>query len=431
DKATDAVNETATDAMDKASDVADKATDAVNEMATDAADKASDAADKATDAVNEMATDAMNEAVDAADKAVEALNKAAAGIVVKDSGGADKVATDAMNEAVNAADKAVEALNKVAAGMVVKDSSVTGMAVEAVNKASDAVNEAVRAVNVVGGGVNQAPDVANKAAFDAMGKATDAINKASVVVNEAVDAINKATIGMVDETAGAVNKEFSSQGDVQSQEFPLENQKVLFKDYDLDKLLLNIRAVLEHNTLEKVQKQFHQLFDKKDSVVYSCALENVADMQNDHSQKTPEESDHLVSQQDEDDSLLSSKALYKEGYNFIRSAHYVEAEKAFCAFQQRYKKDPLSDDALFWLAEALLGQKRYHEAAQVYLTAWYKDTKKLYTSEILLKLAGSMVALEQNKQACAPVAKNLKKQQTLQSIFCQSLKRGEAAHGAH
>ncbi|BBL53869.1 hypothetical protein MF1_11270 [Bartonella quintana] len=46
----------------------------------------------------------------------------------------------------------------------------------------------------------------------------------------------------------------------------------------------------------------------------------------------------------------------KKAYNSLLSGNYVEDEKAFCAFRRRYEKGPLSDDALFWLAEALLGQ---------------------------------------------------------------------------
>ncbi len=279
---------------------------------------------------------------------------------------------------------------------------------------------------------------------------------------------------------------------VQSREFILENQKTLFKDYDLDKLLHNIRMVLEHSSLQNVQKQFHQLFDKKDSAVYPCAFESadvdknlqavkeewkeqsakggektVADgeshtdksrLQEMHDpvketgehlremykdveeiegrvkeaynflEKTHEKTDHIEPNHGEDSSLFSSQALYKKGYDFILSANYVDAEKAFCAFQQRYKKDPLSDDALFWLAEALLGQKRYHEAAQVYLHVWYADKKKLYSSDILLKLARSMVALEQNKEACALFAKRSKHQNTLESVFCKPLKRSGIVH---
>lgn len=209
--------------------------------------------------------------------------------------------------------------------------------------------------------------------------------------------------------------------------------------------------VLEHNNLKNVNKQFHGLFDKKDLSVYSCSFEKSAVDEKSQTVKEEKEQVHSTGDQTkvaaveaeveshdhenskahevsapievhQSDNLSSSKALYKEGYDFIRSANYVDAEKSFCAFRNRYKKDSLSDDALFWLAESLLGQKRYHEAAQVYLTAWYADKKKLYTSEILLKLARSMVALEPNKDDCAHFVRKSKHQKTLESIFCKSAK---------
>ncbi len=277
-------------------------------------------------------------------------------------------------------------------------------------------------------------------------KATDAVDKAIDAVKEAPEATDEAS-----DAAEKASDVMEHQGII------LENQQALFKDYDLDKLLHEIRAVLEHNNLKNVNKQFHRLFDKQDSSVYSCPFENAAvdeqvqtvkeEMEQDHStgdqtkvaavEAKVESHDHensqpfnkaydvsapIEAQQSIDGTLSSSKTLYKEGYDFIRSANYVEAEKTFCTFQNRYKKDPLSDDALFWLAESLLGQKRYHEAAQVYLRAWYADEKKLYTSEILLKLARSMVALEENEEDCALFAKKSKRQRTLESIFCKPAK---------
>ncbi|WP_413154436.1 tetratricopeptide repeat protein [Bartonella sp. cb54] len=188
---------------------------------------------------------------------------------------------------------------------------------------------------------------------------------------------------------------------IKIKEMALENKASLLQDNDLDKLLNMIEAVLEHNSLEDTQKQFHKLFDKDGSAFYSCFSDNPS--------------------LDKELSLLSPQVLYKKGYDFILSANYVEAEKAFCVFQDRYRKDPLAGDALFWLAESLLGQKRYYEAAQTYLTVWYTDKKKLYGSEILLKLAVSMAALGQNKEACALFDNISNHYKTLDCIFCKRL----------
>lgn len=61
------------------------------------------------------------------------------------------------------------------------------------------------------------------------------------------------------------------------------------------------------------------------------------------------------------------KELYQLGYQHILAGDYRAAEVVFRAFQQRYPDDPLSGDASFWLGEALYGQGRYREAAQVYI----------------------------------------------------------------
>ncbi|WP_273759265.1 hypothetical protein [Bartonella sp. ML70XJBT.G] len=419
EKAADAAKKAATGAMEKAGDVVNKAAEAVNK-ATDGG------AEKAVDAVEKAAAGAMEKAGDVVNKAAEAVNKATDG----------------------GAEKAVDAVEKAAAGAMEKAGDVVNKAADAVNKATD-------------GGAEKAVDAVEKAAAGAMEKAGDVVNKAAEAVNKAtdggaekaVDAVEKAAAGAMEKAGDVVNKAADAvglpvQGTMQSRESLLENQKTLFKDYDLDKLLHHIRTVLEHHNLKNVQEQFHQLFDKQDSSVYSCTFESVFAEENlkemhkdakqteDYLQKAHKFlektiSDRIEPEQGKETSSFSSQELYKKGYDALLAANYVDAEKAFCTFQQRYQKDPLRDDALFWLAEALLGQKRYHEAAQVYLNVWYADKKKAYTSEILLKLARSMVALEPNKEACALSTQKAKHSETLESIFCKPLKRSEVIHGVH
>ncbi len=49
----------------------------------------------------------------------------------------------------------------------------------------------------------------------------------------------------------------SFKGMLKSREFILENQRILFRDYDLGKLLHNMRMVFEKSCLKNVQKQFY------------------------------------------------------------------------------------------------------------------------------------------------------------------------------
>ncbi|MET3560694.1 TolA-binding protein [Bartonella japonica] len=411
-----------------------------SQYSTDDATKTNDAADKATGAADKAAG-AVDGATGAADKA--------AGAVDGVTGAVDGV-TGAVDGAAGAVDGAAGAVDGAAGAVDGATGAVDG-ATDAVDGATDAADGATDAVDGATGAVDGAAGAAD-GATDAADGATDAADKAT-------DAMNKAIDSEVEKASVADPASLSFQGMIHSREFILENQKALFKDYDLDTLLQSIQMVLEKNDIKDVQKQFHQLFDKENSFVYSCSAENAAldenwqaakermvqeyDTQNNQKtvadvkshdyeshlqeaqerlEKMHEKSNHAESSQGKDDPLLSPKALYKKGYDLILSAKYAEAEKAFCAFQHRYQKDPLNDEVSFLLAESLLGQKRYHEAAQVYLTAWYADKKKLYTSEVLLKLARSMVALDQNKEVCADLAKkSTYHNNTLGAVFCKSL----------
>ncbi|GAA5095579.1 hypothetical protein [Bartonella acomydis] len=447
EKATEAVKREAGSAAEKAADVAEKATEAVKREAGSAAEKAADVAEKATEAVKREAGSAAEKAADVAEKATEAVKREAGSAAEKAADVAEKATEAVKREAGSAAEKAADMAEKATEAVKREAGSAAEKAADVAEKATEAVKREA------GSAAEKAADVAEKATEAVKREAGSAAEKAADVAEKATEAVKREAGSAGEKAATAL----SVQGALQSRESILEKQKVLFKDYDLDKLLHNIRTVLEHNNLKTVQKQFHQLFDKKDSSVYSCAFENVREGENlpavkdqigelqainekndtkveshdheDHLQnaqnlleKAHEISDGVKLQQGQDSSQFSAKTLYKKGYDSLLAANYGEAEKAFCAFQQRYKTDPLGEDALFWLAESLLGQKRYHEAAQVYLNVWYADKKKAYTSEILLKLARSMVALEQNKETCALFAKKAKHPKSLEAVFCKPIK---------
>ncbi|WP_336276619.1 hypothetical protein [Bartonella sp. CB178] len=226
-----------------------------------------------------------------------------------------------------------------------------------------------------------------------------------------------------------------------------------------------VQTVLENNNLGDTKEQFYQLFGEGEAAFHSCFSDNpyldksfqaldgpgkVYPMDSDQNcasgvpchgyrnglegkgggleetyglsgKKHDEKRRHVVQNRGEDSSIPTSKSLYKKGYDSILLGDYIGAEKAFCAFYIHHKEDPLSFDALFWWAEALLRQERYHEAAQIYLTLWYTDKKIFYDSEILLKLAISIAALGKNKDDCTFFAAKEDRSQTLADAFCQHL----------
>ncbi len=93
--------------------------------------------------------------------------------------------------------------------------------------------------------------------------------------------------------------------------------------------------------------------------------------------------------------------LYRNAYQFILSGEYSTAETGFRDHIARFPQDARAPDAHFWLGEALLGQKKYRDAAEVFLGASkdYPNAKK--GPDMLLKLGIALVGLNQRDVACA------------------------------
>jgi len=93
--------------------------------------------------------------------------------------------------------------------------------------------------------------------------------------------------------------------------------------------------------------------------------------------------------------------LYRNSYEFILSGDYGTAEAGFRNHITRFPDDAKTADAHFWLGESLLGQKKYRDAAEIFLAAnkQYPSSKK--APDMLLKLGVSMAGLDQRDVACA------------------------------
>lgn len=96
--------------------------------------------------------------------------------------------------------------------------------------------------------------------------------------------------------------------------------------------------------------------------------------------------------------------LYRSAYEFVLSGDYGAAEAGFRQHIERFPSDERTADAHFWLGEALLGQDKYREAAQVFLAANrdFPDARK--APETMLKLGISLAAMDQRDVACATLS---------------------------
>ena len=93
--------------------------------------------------------------------------------------------------------------------------------------------------------------------------------------------------------------------------------------------------------------------------------------------------------------------VYRNSYEFILSGDYGTAEAGFRDHVARFPGDPKTADARYWLGEALLGQKKYREAAEVFLAANKEYPSARKAPDMLLKLGVSLVGLDQHDVACA------------------------------
>lgn len=93
--------------------------------------------------------------------------------------------------------------------------------------------------------------------------------------------------------------------------------------------------------------------------------------------------------------------LYRNSYQFILSGDYGTAEAGFRDHIARFPEDAKSPDAHFWLGELLLGQKKYRDAAEVFLAANKDYPKSKKAPEMLFKLGVSLLGLNQRDVACA------------------------------
>jgi tol-pal system protein YbgF len=79
---------------------------------------------------------------------------------------------------------------------------------------------------------------------------------------------------------------------------------------------------------------------------------------------------------------------------------YAGAEAAFEAFVARYPEDAKALEARYWLGESRYVREDYAGAAEAYIAAIRPWPKTSWGPDAAVKLAGSLVELKRNTQAC-------------------------------
>lgn len=118
--------------------------------------------------------------------------------------------------------------------------------------------------------------------------------------------------------------------------------------------------------------------------------------------------------------------LYRNSYQFILSGDYASAETGFRDHIQRFPADAKTADSSYWLGEALIGQKKYRDAAEVLLNASKQHPKAKKAPDMLLKLGVSLVGLNQKDVACATFSEVGKRYPGASEALKQRVKQEQA-----
>ncbi len=94
----------------------------------------------------------------------------------------------------------------------------------------------------------------------------------------------------------------------------------------------------------------------------------------------------------------------RNAYAAIARRDYAVAEKDTRAVLAN-RASPRAYEAQFLLAQALLGQHQYSQAAIAYDDAYNRNQKGLYAQELLVGLANSLIAINEKRAACDTLAK--------------------------
>jgi TolA-binding protein len=95
----------------------------------------------------------------------------------------------------------------------------------------------------------------------------------------------------------------------------------------------------------------------------------------------------------------------QEGNAALNRRDYAAAEQAAREVLTGYRTSPRAYDAQFLLAQALMGQHQYSQAAIAYDDTYNRARKGVHAPDALLGLANALIAINEKKAACDSLGK--------------------------
>jgi tol-pal system protein YbgF len=96
----------------------------------------------------------------------------------------------------------------------------------------------------------------------------------------------------------------------------------------------------------------------------------------------------------------SPKDAYDLAYGYVLRRDYALAEQSFRAFLDQHKGDRNVPLATYWYGESLYQQKKYNEAANVFLDIYKQHPQSQRAPDSLLRLGQSLAQLGNKEGAC-------------------------------
>ncbi len=105
----------------------------------------------------------------------------------------------------------------------------------------------------------------------------------------------------------------------------------------------------------------------------------------------------------------SPKDAYDLAYGYVLRRDYALAEQSFRAFLDQHQGDRNVPLATYWYGESLYQQKKYNEAANVFLDIYKQYPQSQRAPDSLLRLGQSLAQLGNRDGACGSLGAVLSK----------------------
>jgi tol-pal system protein YbgF len=105
----------------------------------------------------------------------------------------------------------------------------------------------------------------------------------------------------------------------------------------------------------------------------------------------------------------SPKDAYDLAYGYVLRRDYALAEQSFRAFLDQHGSDRNAPLASYWLGESLYQQRKYNDAANVFLDNYKKFPQSQRAPDSLLRLGQSLAQLGNKEGACGSIGAVLSK----------------------